>query len=361
MLGVIIGYSELALDKIAPTDEAHADLKEILNAAKRSANITKQLLAFARKQTIAPEVIDLNAIVDGMLKMVRYLIGEDVKLNWHPEEGLWKVRMDPSQIDQILANLCVNARDAISGVGTITIETSRVSFKESDRLEHAYFQTGDFVMLTVRDDGCGMDEETVNHIFEPFFTTKKIGQGTGLGLATVYGIVKQNKGMINVYSESGKGTIFKVYIPRYLAEEKGTESERPSDPEIPSSRGETILVVEDEPALLEMVTIMLEAFGYKIIGASDGREALRVAEEFPGTIDLLISDVIMPEMNGRDLSERLLKFYPGLKLLFISGYTAQVIEQRGELNAGVQFLQKPFSSKQLATCVRAILDAPREQ
>jgi len=361
MLGVIIGYSELALDKIPPTQDVYNDLKEILNAAKRSANITKQLLAFARKQVIAPEVINLNAIVDGMLKMVRYLIGEDVKLIWHPGEELGKVKMDPSQIDQILANLCVNARDAITGVGTITIETCPVTVSEEESAEQGYLQSGEFVLLTVSDDGCGMDEETLSHIFEPFFTTKKLGQGTGLGLATVYGIVKQNKGMIDVHSESGKGTTFKVFIPRYTEEAQNKIEDRKKEADTPLSRGETILVVEDEPALLEMVKIMLEAFGYKIIAANDGMEALRIAEDFPGTIDLLITDVIMPEMNGRDLSVRLLKFYPFAKLLFISGYTAQVIEQRGELDEGVQFLQKPFSSKQLAACVRAILDAPREK
>jgi len=360
MLGVIIGYSELALDKITSSDEVHSDLKEILNAAKRSANITKQLLAFARKQTISPEVIDLNATVDGMLKMVRYLIGEDVKLIWHPEQGLWKVRMDPSQVDQILANLCVNARDAIKGIGTIAIETSRISFSESDCAEHPYLRPGEFVLMTVSDDGCGMEKETISHIFEPFFTTKKMGQGTGLGLATVYGIVKQNNGMINVDSEPGNGTAFRIYIPRHRENGKDEGDERVSEPDTPVSKGETILVVEDEPALLEMVKIMLEAFGYHIIGASDGMEALGIAEKFDGTIDLLITDVIMPEMNGKDLSDRLLIFYPGLKLLFISGYTAQVIEQRGELDQGVQFLQKPFSSKQLASCVRTILDKQRE-
>ncbi len=223
MLGVIIGHTELALEQMDPAQPLFTSMQEIRKAALRSADLTRQLLAFARKQTVAPKVLDLNETVEGMLKMLRRLIGEDIDLVWLPDSDLWPVKMDPSQIDQILANLCVNARDAIEGVGKITIETHKVTFDEAYCADHSGFIPGDFVMLAVSDDGQGMDKETLDKIFEPFFTTKGIGKGTGLGLATVYGIVKQNNGFINVYSEPGQGTTFKIYLPRHAAETEQME------------------------------------------------------------------------------------------------------------------------------------------
>ena len=252
MLAVILGYAEMALDKVDPAQPLHADLKEIMNAARRSAAIIRQLLAFARKQTIDPKVLDLNETVEGMLKMLRRLIGEDIDLVWLPASGLWPVKMDPTQVEQILANLCVNARDAIAQVGKVTIETGNAAFDEAYCADHAGFVPGEYAMLAISDDGRGMDQETQDKMFEPFFTTKEVGQGTGLGLATVYGIVKQNNGFINVYSEPGKGTTFKIYLARQAVE--AVEPQEESEEEIPRSRGETVLVVEDEVSLLKLAS-----------------------------------------------------------------------------------------------------------
>jgi CheY-like chemotaxis protein len=354
MLSVILGNTELAMEKAGPEDPLHAHIQEIRKAAMHSAEITRQLLAFARKQVIAPRVLDLNDTVEEMLKMLRRLIGEDIDLVWQPAPGLWPVRMDPSQIDQILTNLGVNARDAISGVGRVTIETQNVVFDEAYCADHPGFVPGEFALLAVSDDGCGMDHETRDKLFEPFFTTKGVGQGTGLGLSTVLGIVKQNDGFINVYSEPGKGTIFKVYLPRHAGEAGRIGAERAA--ETPAGRGETVLVVEDAPQILEMVTIMLEGFGYRVLAAGTPGGALQIAERHAGEIRLLITDVIMPEMNGPDLAGQIHTFCPGLKHLFMSGYTADVMAQRGMLDPGMHFLQKPFSMKDLAAGVRAALE-----
>ena len=250
MLSVIIGYAELAMDKVDPSDPLYADLNEILMAARRSTEITRQLLAFARKQAIAPKVLDLNDTVESMLKMLRRLMREDIDLAWLPKPGLWPVKMDPTQIDQILANLCVNARDAISGVGKVTIETDKVSLDEAYCADHAGFTTGEFVLLAVSDNGCGMDEELRDKIFEPFFTTKGLGKGTGLGLATIYGIVKQNNGFINVYSDPMNGTTFRIYLPRHAGRTEEIAVE--SSAQIPVGHGEAVLIVEDEPAIMKM-------------------------------------------------------------------------------------------------------------
>ena len=354
MLGVILGHTEMALEKVDPTQPLFDDLQEIRKAAERSGELTRQLLTFARKQIIAPRVIDLNETVEGMLKMLRRLIGEDIDLSWLPGNNLAPVKVDPSQIDQILVNLCVNARDAIDDVGKVTIETESVTFDETYCADNTGFVPGEYVLLAVSDNGCGMDSETLGHLFEPFFTTKKIGKGTGLGLATVYGAVKQNNGFIKVYSEPGQGTTFKVYLPRHAA--------RPSSfmptqgPGQPAERGhETILLVEDEPSILKMTAIMLERQGYTVVPASTPGEAIRLAQEYLGRIDLLITDVVMPEMNGRDLASNLLSVYPDLKRLFMSGYTANVIAHHGVLDEGVNFIQKPFSRKDLAAKVRESL------
>jgi signal transduction histidine kinase len=354
MLGAILGYTELAMEKVDPAQPLFAYLQEVRKAAERSADLTRQLLAFARKQTVAPKVLDLNETVSGMLKMLQRLIGEDIELAWLPGKDLGSVNVDPSQIDQILANLCVNARDAIAGVGKVTIETGAAAFDEAYCAAHAGFVPGDYVLLAVSDNGCGMDQETLGHLFEPFFTTKEPGKGTGLGLAMVYGAVKQNNGFINVYSEPGQGTTFKIYLPRHEAKAQAQADAAAAHP----ARGghETLLLVEDDPALLSMTTMMLGRMGYAVIGAKTPGEAIRLAHEHAGDISLLLTDVVMPEMNGRDLAANILSLYPGMKRLFMSGYTASVIAHHGVLDQGVNFIQKPFSITDLAAKVREALD-----
>jgi PAS domain S-box-containing protein len=354
MLGVILGHTEMALDDVDPEAPLHANLQAIHYAAERSAALTRQLLAFARKQTIAPKIINLNETVAGMLNMLRRLIGEDIDLLWQPGKNLPSVKVDPAQIDQLLANLCVNARDAIKGVGKITIETASAIFDEAYCAAHHGFLPGEYTLLAVSDDGCGMDKKTLNQIFEPFFTTKEQGKGTGLGLASVFGMVKQNKGFINVYIEPGQGTTFKIYLPAYEVK-SGRMAEKL--PELPLEGGnQTILLVEDEPAILQMTTMMLERLGYTVVPASTPGEAIRLALEYRGRIDLLMTDVVMPEMNGRDLAGNLLSHYPDLKRLFMSGYTANVIAHHGVLDPGINFIQKPFAMKELASKVRKALD-----
>lgn len=354
MLSVILGYSELVMEKLAPDDPLRQDLTEIIGAARRSTHITRQLLAFARKQTIHPVILDLNEAIEDILKMLRRLIGEDIDLAWLPRAGLWPVKMDASQIDQILANLCINARDAIEGVGKITIETSNAIFDEAYCADHLDFVPGDFAMLAVSDDGSGIDKDTLDRIFEPFFTTKGVGQGTGLGLATVYGIVKQNNGFINVYSEPGKGTTFRIYLPRHLGKKDEIRTDKVMT--IPRGRGETVLLVEDEEAIRKMAQKILEKMGYQVLSASTPTEALHLAEGDSKTISLLITDVVLPEMNGRDLANRLQIFCPDLKVLFMSGYTSNVIVHRGVLDDGVNFIPKPFSQDELALKVNETLD-----
>jgi len=355
MLGIIIGYTEMAMTQVDRALPLYSDLEEIFKAGRRSADLTRQLLAFARRQTIAPKVLDLNETVSSMLRMLERLIGEDIDLAWLPGDNLWQVNMDPSQIDQILANLCVNARDAISGVGKVTIETENRIFNEEYCAAHPGFVPGEYVMLTLSDNGCGMDRKTQEQIFEPFFTTKEMGKGTGLGLATVYGIVKQNSGFINIYSEPEQGTVFAIYLPRHSdsSEKVELESEREN-----ALRGnETILLVEDEQSILKMTTMMLEMQGYTVLAASTPDEAIRKAESYRGRIDLVMTDVVMPEMNGRDLVRTLLSLYPEIKTLFMSGYTANVIAHHGVLDPGVNFIQKPFSIRQSAVKVREVLDS----
>ncbi|MBI5590100.1 MAG: PAS domain S-box protein [Deltaproteobacteria bacterium] len=354
MLGIILGHTEMAMDKVDPAHPLISDLEEIHKAASRSADLTRQLLAFARKQTIAPKVLDLNETVEGMLRMLRRLIGEDVDLAWLPGNSIWQIMMDPSQIDQMLANLCVNARDAIADVGKVTIETGNAVFEEAYCADHPGFVPGQYVLLSVSDSGNGMDDETRDKIFEPFFTTKAIGEGTGLGLSTVYGIVKQNKGFINVFSEPGQGTTFKIHLPRHIAQ--ATRIQKAESPEPAAHGHETILLVEDEPAILKMTKMMLERLGYTVIAVPTPGEAIRTVAAGPGLIDLIMTDVIMPEMNGRDLVNHLLSSSSNLKSLFMSGYTSNVIAHHGVLDPGVNFIQKPFSIKNLAAKVRETLD-----
>ena len=354
MLGVILGNAELALNEAGPAHPLRKDLEEIRKAAERSADLTRQLLAFARKQTVAPRVLDLNATVGRMLTMVQRLVGEDIDLVWMPGRDLWQVRIDPAQIDQIMMNLAVNARDAIAGVGKISIETGNVMVDAAYCSAHVGIVPGEYVMLALSDNGSGMDRQTLANIFEPFFTTKEQGKGTGLGLATVYGIVKQNNGFINVYSEPGEGTTFKLCLPRYagkiIHDAAGTVTESaPGGPE-------TVLLVEDEAMLLKLAKTMLEKLGYRVLPAATPGEAIRLAREHAGEIHLLMTDVVMPEMNGRDLARQLLSLYPELKCLFMSGYTANVIATHGVLEEGVNFIQKPFSLNDLAVKLRAMLD-----
>ncbi len=355
MLSVILGHADLALDELSEDSPLRDDLDEIRKAAERSANLTRQLLAFARRQTVAPKVLDLNETIASMLKMLERLIGEDIDLLWKPSTRLDLVHIDPGQVDQILANLTVNARDAIGHAnGRVTIETANVCFDEDYRAAHADSLSGDYVMLAVSDDGCGMDEETRAQIFEPFFTTKGMGEGTGLGLSTIYGIVKQNKGFVNVYSEPGEGATFRVYLPALEADSRRHGDVRPSD--APAAGGsETILVVEDEAAILNLTRTMLERLGYTVLTAGTPTEALRMAREQQANIDLLITDVVMPEMNGRDLARNLHECSPHIRCLFMSGYTANVIAHQGVLDDGVNFIQKPFSPRDLARKVSEAL------
>jgi two-component system, cell cycle sensor histidine kinase and response regulator CckA len=357
MLGVIFGHTEMALEDVDPASPLYASLQAVHQAAERSAALTRQLLAFARKQTVAPKVIDLNETVVGVLKMLRRLIGEDIDLLWQPGRNLQPVKVDPAQIDQLLANLCVNARDAITGVGEITIETASVRFDEGYCAAHHGYLPGEYTLLAVSDDGCGMDRATQNLIFEPFFTTKEQGKGTGLGLASVFGMVKQNNGFINVYSEPGQGTTFQVYLPAYAVKSAGVVEKAP---DLPAEHGnETILLVEDESAILKMTTMMLTRLGYTVVAAATPGEAIRLAHGYPGRIDLLMTDVVMAEMNGRELAATLLCRNPDLKRLFMSGYTANIIAHHGVLNEGVHFIQKPFSMKDLGGKLREALEGGR--
>ena len=352
MLNVIIGYTEIALETIDNNQPPYEELTEVLKAAKRSTEITRQLLAFARKQTIAPIILDLNDTITGMLKMLQRLIGEDISLNWHPKTGLWAVKMDPSQVDQILANLCVNSRDAIVDTGKITIETDNVSFDQYYCDQNPDASVGDYVMLSVGDTGCGMDKETMDQIFEPFFTTKGVGRGTGLGMSTVYGIVRQNNGFISLYSEVGKGTTIKLYFPRHAGHVEVIADQKR---EVIKGAGETLLLVEDDHAVRKMAQAMLQRAGYTVLVADSAKQALELAEEHAGSIRLLITDVIMPEMNGKELAERLSKNFPNLKVLFMSGYTADAIAHHGVLDEDVNFIQKPFNQKDLAEKIWRVL------
>jgi two-component system cell cycle sensor histidine kinase/response regulator CckA len=354
MLGVIIGNVELAMLEMDRDVPEYQNLQQIFKTAQRSAGLVRQLLGFARQQTVSPKVLDLNDIVSGMLKMFRRLIGEDIDLFWVPGHDLWAVKIDPSQIDQILANLVVNARDAIAGVGKVTIETENVVFDEAYCAQNAGYVPGEYVMVAVSDSGSGMDKVTLAHLFEPFFTTKEVGKGTGLGLATVYGIVKQNDGFINVYSESGEGTTLKIYIPRFGSVATEVSKEHASET-VPMGT-ETVLLVEDDEAILNTARSMLQRLGYKVLSADSITRAIGLAEAHAGEIDLLITDVIMPEMNGRDLAQRLARIQPGMRTLFMSGYTANVIAHRSVLDQGRRFIQKPFSLKELAAGVREALD-----
>ena len=354
ILTVIHGYSQIAMMAADPAQKIYGYLEEILKAAERAAALTQQLLAFASKQVIAPKLLDLNGAVAGMLKMLQRLIGEDIQLTWLPEKDLWPVMMDPSQVDQLLANLCVNARDAIDNIGSVTIATLNCSLDAQFCAAYPDAIPGEYVLLSVSDSGCGMDEETMAKIFEPFFTTKMIGKGTGLGLATVFGIVKQNSGIITVSSEPGAGTKFLIYIPRHTGVPWEVQKEKTAAP--PPRGVETILLVEDDRTILNLTALLLEKQGYRVLATDSPTEAVTLATEHASEIALLITDVIMPGMNGKDLAVTLKSLTQQLSCLFMSGYTSDTIATHGVLEEGVHFIQKPFSLTALAVKVREVLD-----
>ena len=355
MLSVIIGNTEMAMNKMRPSEPLYKTLQDVLNAGLRSADLTRQLLAFARQQTISPKILDLNDTLAGMLKMLQRLIGENIDLGWHPGHNLWQVKIDPSQVDQLLANLAVNARDAIHQSGRITIETSNVICDDVYCADRPECVPGDYVMLAVSDNGYGMSKETLTMIFEPFFTTNKEGQGTGLGLATVYGIVKQNNGFINVYSEPGVGTTFKIYLPRNTEHDDAPEDKK-IETDLPGGN-ETILIVEDEITVLSLTQAMLEALGYNVLAAGNKDLAFHLVQNHAGAIDLLLTDIVMPDINGKELAERMAHLKPGMKCRYMSGYTADVIARQGILEEGIHFISKPFSLRDLANKIRAVLEA----
>jgi len=354
LLTVITGYSELMLSQLEEKSPLVKEVEEIKRAGERASSLTQQLLAFSRRQVLQPKVIDLNEVVARVEKMLRRLIGEDVELRTVPGAGLWSVKADPGQIEQVLVNLAVNARDAMPGGGVLTIETRNVFLDEEYSLGHLPAQSGHYVMLAVSDTGVGMDERTKSQVFEPFFTTKASGKGTGLGLSTVYGIVKQSGGYIWVYSEPGKGSTFKVYIPRT---EEREEDSRKAVPPVEDLRGEkSVLVVEDEESILKLSCAVLGGYGYAVLAARGGEDALRIAGKHEGEISLLLTDVVMPGLGGRELYERILQRRPKIKVLYMSGYTDNAIVRRGVLDPGTPFLQKPFSPVSLARKVKEVLE-----
>src|SRR5271154_4911295 len=357
LLMVISGYSEFLLDRLGSEPTLRSPAQEIAGAAQRASALTRQLLAFSRKQMLAPRILDLNGIVTENLKMLTRMIGEDIDLVMMPGASLGSVRADAGQIEQVIMNLAVNARDAMPAGGKLTIETSNVTLDEEYARVHAPLQAGEYVMLAISDTGMGMDVETQSHIFEPFFTTKGT-KGTGLGLSTVYGIIKQSGGYIWVFSEVRRGTTFKIYLPRvasageHLTPVAVTEKSPKTEPGT-----ETILVVEDEANLRYLARLFLEKQGYKVIEAADGAVAMQIAVAHEGTIHLLLTDVIMPGMNGRELAQRISEIRPNVKILYMSGYTENVIGTNGMLDAGVRLLQKPFNLRDLKDKVREVLDA----
>jgi len=355
LLTVIKGYSELMIDDLDNADPLRHEVDEIKKAADRAASLTRQLLAFSRQQVLAPRVLDLNVVVHNMDKLLHRLLGEDIDLFTVLEPGLGRVKADPGQVEQVIMNLAVNARDAMPQGGKLTVETSNVDLDESYVRDHAAVRPGRYVMIAVSDTGSGMPEKVKSRIFEPFFTTKEVGKGTGLGLSTVYGIIKQSDGYIWVYSEVGRGSTFKVYLPRVDA-----------PAEIPLSRAlaparhgsETVLLVEDEDGVRALVRQVLHKHGYNVLEARHGGEALLMCERHQGKIDMLLTDVVLEQMSGRELAERLLKLRPEMKVLYVSGYADDAIVHHGVLTAGMAFLQKPFTTEALARKIRYVLDGP---
>jgi PAS domain S-box-containing protein len=353
-LGVIIGVADLMLGTIDPASPLRADVQDIHDAARRSAELTRHLLTFARRQSVAPVSLDLNSVVASSTRMLQRLIGAHIALVWHPGEELWPVFIDPSQVDQILANLSVNARDAIGDGGTITVSTANCTIDEDEAALYAGAVPGDYVRLSVRDTGHGMTPEVMAHLFEPFFTTKPVGEGTGLGLATVYGAVRQSGGFLAVDSAVDHGTTFRLYLPRH----RGAASPEPTIVAAAAGR-ETILVVEDEPHLLRLIERALTGKGYRVLPANGPGEALAAAARYSEEIDLLLTDVVMPGMSGRDLAADFATRYPRIRQLFMSGYPGGSTSGAEEAEPLVNFLAKPFTISQLAVAVREVLDQSR--
>jgi two-component system, cell cycle sensor histidine kinase and response regulator CckA len=356
LLTAITGYSEMTLRRLEPESPVRRNVEEIKKAGLRAADLTRQLLAFSREQALQAKVLDINSVVSEMDKLLRRLIGEDIELFTILTPDLGRVMADPGQVEQVLMNLVVNARDAVAEGGKITIETANVYLDDDYAGKHASVESGAYVLLAVSDTGSGMDAATQERIFEPFFTTKGVDKGTGLGLSTVYGVVKQSGGSIGVYSEVGKGTSLKVYLPRVDAK---TEVGLPEGATLAVSPGtETVLLVEDEQVVRHMARHILEASGYTVLEAASGPEAMEVCKVHDGPVDLLLTDVVMPHMSGPRLSEEVMKIWPGISVLYMSGYTDNAIVQHGVLKEGMHFLQKPFSPDALALKVRESLDSP---
>jgi PAS domain S-box-containing protein len=354
MLCAIMCNADLALSRASEKLDVDGPINDIISSAKRSSDLTRQLLAFARKQEINPTVLNLNEAVTAMLKMLQRLIGENITLSWTPGHGLWNTLIDKSQIDQIFTNLVVNARDAINGIGTIVIETSNAEFTEQYCNAQVESRPGKYTVVTVSDTGCGMDKKTLSHIFEPFFTTKALGQGTGLGLATVYGIVKQNSGFIHVYSEPSRGTSFRVYLPRFEGAMKIDESTVVEKPIVGGT--ETILIVEDEETILLTAKAILKHAGYSVLTASTPNDAIALAQK-EHMIKVLLTDVILPQMNGKELQNQIMNLIPDIKCILMSGYSANVISHQGIIEEGIEFLQKPFTRKILLDKIRTVIDS----
>lgn len=359
VLAGILGEAELGLQECPPhADELRQRFQQMRNVVERGTDLTRRLLGFARRQQIQPRPLDLNRAIEDLRSFLQRLIGEHIEVIWTPSTEPAVVNMDPAQVTETLMNLCVNARDAIEGHGTIDIKTDVEELTPEMCDRHADMRPGRFVVLTVSDTGCGMPPEVLSHLFEPFFTTKSPDKGTGLGLATVYGIVKQNGGFIHVYSEAGRGTTFRLYFP-YCFETPVEAS--PPRPTVPASgHGETILLVEDDASILKLSTAMLERLGYHVMAAQDPETAIRIAESEGNRIRLVITDVLMPHMDGRELVERLRQINPALRCLFMSGFTANVIAHEGILAPGIEFIQKPFTMAEFASKVRQCLEKPED-
>ncbi|MBF0407914.1 MAG: PAS domain S-box protein [Candidatus Riflebacteria bacterium] len=349
MLGVIFGNIDLILSQLSSKDQMHEKILQIQKAARNSAALTRQLLTFARKQPMEPVVLNINETIKNMLSLLTRLIGENIELVWMPAKELKLIKMDPVQLDQILTNLCINARDAISGIGKIQIETGNVTFcKKLSSFSNDVYD-GDYVYFSVTDNGSGMEKDTISHIFEPFFTTKEAGKGTGLGMPTVYGITKQNGGLIDINSKLGVGSEFKIFFP--TVSDKFTHSAEPIKPKMLEPSTGTILLVEDEISLLQLTETLLKRLGYKVFATHSPFEALKIAEAQSGKIDILLSDVVMPEMNGYRLSEKLKELYPNLKILLMSGYSNGNLP--GNINA--KLLPKPFKLSDLSLNIQNLL------
>jgi len=354
LLTPIMGYSQLALRSLPKDNPLYGDMEQIHQAGQRAQSLTRQLLAFGRKQLLDVSVLNLSDEVRQFDKILRRVIREDIEIEFNLADPLGSVLADAGQVHQILMNLVTNAQDAMPDGGRLTIETADVDFDELNTRAHADMQPGQYVMLVVSDTGVGMDDRTRENIFEPFFTTKSSSKGTGLGLATVYGIIHQHKGGIWVYSEPGQGATFKAYLPRV---------DNPADakPELPNGsvehKGETILVVEDEQIVRDLTCEILQRHGYKILSAGTGEQAIEISEEFDGVIHLLLTDVVMPKLNGRELYDHLHKIRPGLAVLYMSGYTGNVIAKHGILDADTNFIEKPFCTHALTDKVRSVLNA----